>query len=174
VCLSLLGTWAGPGWQPGTSTLLQVLVSIQAMILGEPEPYGNEPGFANTLKTPAGQRESQKYNAQQRANTANAALLPALRGTAPRGFEDALEAHFRLKAVDLKVQMGEWIRLDGEEEGRERAEAARAGRGGRGGGGMFNMQFGGQQGGPANAASRGMRRAAEQVCAALDALPVVL
>jgi hypothetical protein len=24
VCLSLLGTWAGPSWQPGISTLLQV------------------------------------------------------------------------------------------------------------------------------------------------------
>lgn len=34
VCLSLLGTWAGPGWQAGQSTLLQVLISIQSMILG--------------------------------------------------------------------------------------------------------------------------------------------
>jgi ubiquitin-protein ligase len=24
VCLSLLGTWSGPGWVPGQSTLLQV------------------------------------------------------------------------------------------------------------------------------------------------------
>lgn len=24
VCLSLLGTWSGPGWIPGKSTLLQV------------------------------------------------------------------------------------------------------------------------------------------------------
>ena len=24
VCLSLLGTWAGPGWDPATSTILQV------------------------------------------------------------------------------------------------------------------------------------------------------
>ena len=24
VCLSLLGTWSGPSWDPGTSTLLQV------------------------------------------------------------------------------------------------------------------------------------------------------
>ena len=29
VCLSLLGTWSGPGWIPGKSTLLQVLISIQ-------------------------------------------------------------------------------------------------------------------------------------------------
>jgi ubiquitin-protein ligase len=29
VCLSLLGTWQGPGWVSGSSTLLQVLISIQ-------------------------------------------------------------------------------------------------------------------------------------------------
>ena len=43
VCLSLLGTWQGESWQPGKSTLLQVLVSIQAMIFND-EPWCNEPG----------------------------------------------------------------------------------------------------------------------------------
>lgn len=38
VCLSLLGTWEGPGWDPDHSTLLQVLVSIQAFIFCE-RPY---------------------------------------------------------------------------------------------------------------------------------------
>ena len=33
VCLSLLGTWSGPGWDPKASTLLQVLVSIQSLIM---------------------------------------------------------------------------------------------------------------------------------------------
>lgn len=33
VCLSLLGTWSGPGWQPRKSTLLQALVSIQGLIM---------------------------------------------------------------------------------------------------------------------------------------------
>eukprot|EP00955_Chlamydomonas_euryale_P040078 351585-Chlamydomonas_euryale.AAC.15 len=28
VCLSLLGTWSGPSWQPGTSTLLQVRIIL--------------------------------------------------------------------------------------------------------------------------------------------------
>lgn len=46
VCLSLLGTWAGPGWIAGKSTLLQVLLSIQSLILCD-EPYLNEPGWAN-------------------------------------------------------------------------------------------------------------------------------
>jgi hypothetical protein len=41
VCLSLLGTWSGPGWVPGTSTLSQVLLSIQGQILVS-QPYANE------------------------------------------------------------------------------------------------------------------------------------
>ena len=47
MCLSLLGTWAGPGWIAGKSTLLQVLISIQSLILCD-EPYLNEPGWANS------------------------------------------------------------------------------------------------------------------------------
>lgn len=46
VCVSLLGTWAGKGsevWGPG-STLLQVIVSIQGLILVA-EPYFNEAGY---------------------------------------------------------------------------------------------------------------------------------
>ena len=43
VCLSLLGTWSGPAWEPDTSTLLQLLVSVQGLILIE-HPYCNEPG----------------------------------------------------------------------------------------------------------------------------------
>lgn len=46
VCLSLLGTWSGPGWISGKSTLLQVLISIQSLIFCD-EPYLNEPGWAN-------------------------------------------------------------------------------------------------------------------------------
>lgn len=44
VCLSLLGTWdgdKGESWNSQTSTLLQVLVSIQSLIL-VPEPFFNE------------------------------------------------------------------------------------------------------------------------------------
>jgi hypothetical protein len=72
VCLSLLGTWSGPGWVAGKSTLLQVgrtrcyrhpvkskihnireqvLISIQSMILCD-EPYLNEPGWSSDGGTP--------------------------------------------------------------------------------------------------------------------------
>jgi len=51
VCLSLLGTWPGgaeapaESWQPGQSTLLQVIVSLHGLILGSKLPYFSEPGL---------------------------------------------------------------------------------------------------------------------------------
>merc|ERR1719376_288157 len=42
VCLSILGTWSGPGWSPALS-LLSVLISIQTLL--NEKPYYNEPGF---------------------------------------------------------------------------------------------------------------------------------
>jgi len=44
VCLSLLGTWAGPKWNPKHSSLHQILISIQGLILGVEHPYYLEPG----------------------------------------------------------------------------------------------------------------------------------
>ena len=44
VCLSLLNTWSGPKWIPKHSTLLQVLVSIQGLLLGVQHPFYLEPG----------------------------------------------------------------------------------------------------------------------------------
>ena len=38
VCLSLLGTWSGPKWDPGHSSILQILVSIQGLILVSKDP----------------------------------------------------------------------------------------------------------------------------------------
>jgi len=51
VCLSILGTWsgnAGESWNRDTSTLLQVLVSIQSLIM-VPDPYFNEPGYEHDI-----------------------------------------------------------------------------------------------------------------------------
>lgn len=57
VCLSLLGTWSGEKWQPGKSTMMQIFVSIQAMIFCE-EPWCNEPGREGD----AGSSRSRRYN----------------------------------------------------------------------------------------------------------------
>ena len=59
VCLSLLGTWSGPKWRPNISTLNQVLISIQGLILGAEHPYYLEPGhggWEGTVKEGSFQR----------------------------------------------------------------------------------------------------------------------
>lgn len=42
ICLSIIGTWPGPGWLP-TQTISSVLISIQSLL--NSKPYHNEPGF---------------------------------------------------------------------------------------------------------------------------------
>lgn len=47
VCLSLINTWSGnekERWNPDQSTILQLLLSIQGLVLNT-EPYFNEPGY---------------------------------------------------------------------------------------------------------------------------------
>ena len=49
VCLSLLNTWNGrlsERWNPDASTLLQVLLSLQGLVLGDEEPFYLEAGSA--------------------------------------------------------------------------------------------------------------------------------
>ncbi|GAA5823545.1 hypothetical protein JCM11251_000674 [Rhodosporidiobolus azoricus] len=64
VCLSLLGTWSGDkteSWSAARSSILQVFVSIQALIMVE-HPYFTEPGFEKQIGTPEGTAASELYN----------------------------------------------------------------------------------------------------------------
>ena len=64
VCLSLLGTWQGLScekWNPAQSTMLQVLISIQALVLNE-KPYFNEPGYERYANSPEGLWSALDYN----------------------------------------------------------------------------------------------------------------
>ncbi|WVR07973.1 hypothetical protein IAU60_005016 [Kwoniella sp. DSM 27419] len=106
VCLSLLGTWSGPGWVPGQSTLLQVLISIQSLILCE-EPYLNEPGWASQ----GGTSQSQAYSANVRRMTLIDAMANNLK-TLPFPFENEVSTHFRLKAEAIRKQIEQWRKLD--------------------------------------------------------------
>ncbi|CAE6396356.1 unnamed protein product [Rhizoctonia solani] len=106
VCLSLLGTWSGPGWISGKSTLLQVLISIQSMILCD-EPYLNEPGWSSGGGTPA----SKAYSANVRRMVVHTAMLGNLKAP-PEPFADVITTHFRLKARSLHKQLDEWLELD--------------------------------------------------------------
>lgn len=120
VCLSLLGTWAGPGWQPGESTLQQVLVSIQSLILVQ-DPYFNEP-FQDSEGTEGGSSASKNYNSKIQRYTMDAAILPHLQRianvvqtTSPYPeFDEILEKHFELKQHTWKKQLSDWRRSANE------------------------------------------------------------
>ncbi|KAI5475908.1 ubiquitin-conjugating enzyme E2 O [Pseudohyphozyma bogoriensis] len=64
VCLSLLGTWSGEkseSWSGARSSILQILISIQSLIMVE-QPYYTEPGFEKQSSTIEGQTASDLYN----------------------------------------------------------------------------------------------------------------
>jgi ubiquitin-protein ligase len=108
VCLSLLGTWAGPGWDPQMSTILQVLLSIQAMIMCE-DPIQNEPSWEHKIGTPQGER----FDRSMRHGT----MLYAMKShitTPPYGFEDIVKSHFWLNKAQILQQIEEWKRLEAE------------------------------------------------------------
>eukprot|EP00090_Calanus_glacialis_P046596 TRINITY_DN9229_c0_g1_i1.p1 TRINITY_DN9229_c0_g1~~TRINITY_DN9229_c0_g1_i1.p1 ORF type:complete len:1000 (-),score=433.85 TRINITY_DN9229_c0_g1_i1:164-3163(-) len=102
VCLSLLGTWEGAQgeqWNAETSTIIQVLISIQSLILCA-EPYYNEPGFERNYGTSVGNAESNRYNEEVFKNNLKFAILSQL-GSPPEGFEEVTRAHFYLKRHSL-------------------------------------------------------------------------
>lgn len=106
VCLSLLGTWSGPGWDPQHSTLLQVLVSIQSLIL-VPDPYFNEPGYERSMGTAEGTRNSAQYNRTIQFYTLSHAVCDHLTAPDP-DFADVLTAHFRARRTNILEIMHKW------------------------------------------------------------------
>ena len=110
VCLSILNTWHGrpeERWNSQSSSFLQVLVSVQSLIL-VPEPYFNEPGYEQSRGTPSGTQRSQEYNANITQATARWAILEQLRNPPPC-FKKVILKHFSLKK-DLVLEICEnWV-----------------------------------------------------------------
>lgn len=106
VCLSLLGTWSGPSWTPA-STLLQVLVSVQSLILVE-QPYYNEPGFESFMGTAAGKARSEVYNNQVRRNNVVYAMLHSILYSS-RDLHEAVTSHFKVKRRSIRKTLREWF-----------------------------------------------------------------
>lgn len=96
VCLSLLGTWQGEPWRPGQSTLLQVLVSLQAMVFCE-QPWFNEPGREHSYDKNAANAAAERYNHGLRELTVRLGLLDWL-DKMPQIWRDVVEQHFRANA----------------------------------------------------------------------------
>ncbi len=101
VCLSLLATWAGKGtevWDPRVSNMLQVLVSIQGLVLVD-DPYYNEAGYEKQSGTEEGKRNGDQYNEQ--AFLASVRSMIATLRDPPMHFEQLIRAHFKKRSVKI-------------------------------------------------------------------------
>jgi len=110
VCLSLLGTWSGQEgekWNPKNSTFLQVLVSIQSLILVE-TPYFNEPGWEREMNTPAGVLKSKEYNEPLQIGTIEWAINDMI-SNPPNGMDEVINHHFSMKKEEIIKTTGKWL-----------------------------------------------------------------
>ncbi|KAI6886565.1 hypothetical protein KC334_g15627, partial [Hortaea werneckii] len=103
VCLSLLGTWSGEPWKAGQSTILQILVSIQAMIFCD-EPWCNEPGRENQAET----LQSKEYSRGLRPHTIKAAMLDWM-ANKETVWSEVVRRHFEIHENEIVACVDEWI-----------------------------------------------------------------
>ncbi|KAK7390815.1 hypothetical protein VNO78_18910 [Psophocarpus tetragonolobus] len=110
VCLSLLNTWTGRGnevWDPKSSSILQVLVSLQGLVLNS-KPYFNEAGYDKQIGTAEGEKNSLSYN--ENTFLLNCKTMMYLMRKPPKDFEVLVKEHFRrrghniLKACDAYMK----------------------------------------------------------------------
>ena len=109
VCLSLLGTWSGQEsekWNPKTSTFLQVMISIQSLILVE-QPYFNEPGWEREMNTPKGKINSDNYNSDLHPHTIKLGMIDMIKNPPP-GFEQVIKDHFSMKKEEINNTLSLW------------------------------------------------------------------
>ncbi|KAF2488876.1 hypothetical protein BU16DRAFT_586665 [Lophium mytilinum] len=105
VCLSILNTFHGSPWNPRESTLLQVLVSIQAMLFCA-DPFSTNPGQTAT----AGTYTSRVWNYDIQYVTMRYAQHAWLSGRFNPLWSDVVNAHFRAHATQLLALVKKWLR----------------------------------------------------------------
>ena len=115
VWLSLLGTWRGSAtenWDAKFSTILQVLMSIQAIIMSE-EVYYNEPGYEHEAGTTEGEAKNEAYSNIVRYCNIQYAMIEQMTNPS-NGFEEAIRKHFFLKREEIMDEVKEWITFSEE------------------------------------------------------------
>ncbi|KAJ6396880.1 hypothetical protein OIU77_021835 [Salix suchowensis] len=101
ICLSLLNTWTGSGsevWNPERSSILQVLLSLQALVLNE-KPYFNEAGYDKLIGRAEGEKNSVSYNENAFLMTWKSMLY--LIRQPPKHFEALVEEHLRERSQNI-------------------------------------------------------------------------
>lgn len=94
VCLSLLGTWSGPGWTSSHS-IKDVLIVLQSLL--HEHPIQNEPGWENEIGL-----KSKNYNIVLSYYNIKVATVQMIRDTPPtfEVFKDIMISHI-VKNIDL-------------------------------------------------------------------------
>lgn len=113
VCVSLLGTWSGRGtemWGP-KSTLLQVIVSIQGLILVD-EPYFNEAGYEKQRGSQQGKENSRMYNEMVLLKLVQS--MTKLINNPPEIFSEQILAHFSVRGDGMYRRIKSWMDLSNE------------------------------------------------------------
>eukprot|EP00253_Pinus_taeda_P036174 PITA_36174 len=101
VCLSLLNTWTGRGneiWDPKISSILQVLISLQGLVLNA-RPYFNEAGYDKQVGTTEGEKNSVAYN--ENSFLLACKLMLYLLHRPPQHFESFVKDHFRRRSQSI-------------------------------------------------------------------------
>jgi len=111
VCVSLLGTWFGKEeetWNPNVSTLLQVLLSIQGLILVA-EPYYNEEGLTKLKECNTDQEASRLYNEMVMVKMVQA--MNKLYLSPNEVFREEIESHFKLYSRVFIERLEKWVKM---------------------------------------------------------------
>lgn len=111
VCVSLLGTWIGKGTERWTSksSLLQVLISIQGLILVN-EPYYNEAGFDSDRGLQEGYENSRCYN--EMALIKMVQSMTQLLQHPVEVFKQEIQQHFLCNGWRLVHRLEVWLELN--------------------------------------------------------------
>ncbi|KAL5995706.1 putative ubiquitin-conjugating enzyme E2 23 [Asimina triloba] len=109
VCLSLLNTWTGKGnevWDSSSSSILQVLVSLQGLVLNS-KPYFNEAGYDKQVGTAEGEKNSLSYN--ENTFLLNCKSMLYLLRRPPMHFEELVRRHFQSRGYYILKACNEYM-----------------------------------------------------------------
>merc|ERR1719334_1473586 len=116
VCLSLLGTWSGPGWEANKSNVYQLLSTLLLMVFGAEHPYYMEPSYGGWEGTAYGKTSHEprviQYDEEVLYHTAKSVILEMMTTKTYKGFEDIIKTHFRLKKKQIKEHMQEMLHAE--------------------------------------------------------------
>lgn len=108
VCLSIIGTWSGnpeEKWNPSSSTLLQVMVSIQSLVMDN-DIIQKEPSFHSV---PRDSMENIGYQMEVKYGNLKFAMIDHLKNP-PKGFETIIREHFKIKKQEILKTASDWVK----------------------------------------------------------------